>query len=84
MDYNFFIYNSSKFPWNFWEFSSFDLKLIFIEPNNCLQFYVHLGPESPLDERQIMEDRLSCSTGNMPQTWSGQLCSQSTWAQQKC
>jgi hypothetical protein len=23
----------------------------------CLQFYIRLGPKSPLDERQIMEDR---------------------------
>jgi hypothetical protein len=28
----------------------------------CLQFYVRLGPESPLDERQIMENRLSSGT----------------------
>jgi hypothetical protein len=34
----------------------------------CLQFYVRLGRESPLDERQIMEDTLSSSIGNMPQT----------------
>jgi hypothetical protein len=26
------------------------------EPVYCLQFYVCLGPESPLDERQIMKD----------------------------
>jgi hypothetical protein len=36
---------------------------------NCLQFYVRLELESPLDKRQIMEDRLSSGTGNMPQTW---------------
>ncbi len=35
----------------------------------CLQFYVRLGLESPLDERQIMEDRLSSGIGSMPQTW---------------
>jgi hypothetical protein len=40
----------------------------------CLQFYLRLGPESPLDERQIMEDKLSFSTGSMPQTWAGQPC----------
>jgi len=31
-----------------------------------LQFYIHLGPKSPLDERQIMEDKLSSSIGSMP------------------
>jgi hypothetical protein len=41
----------------------------------CLQFYVCLGPESPLDERQIMEDKLSSGIGSMPQTLLGQLCS---------
>jgi len=40
----------------------------------CLQFYVHLGPKSPLDEKQIMEDRLSFGTSNMPQTWPGRPC----------
>jgi hypothetical protein len=37
----------------------------------CLQFYVRLGLENPLDERQIMEDRLSSAIGSMPQTWPG-------------
>jgi hypothetical protein len=40
-----------------------------------LQFYVHLGPESPLDERWIMEDRFSSGTSSMPQTWTGRPCS---------
>jgi hypothetical protein len=40
----------------------------------CLQFYIHLGLESPLDERQIMEDRLSSRTDSMPQTWPGRPC----------
>ncbi len=35
----------------------------------CLQFYVRLGLESPLNERQIMEDRLFSGIGSMPQTW---------------
>jgi hypothetical protein len=36
-----------------------------------------LQPESPLDERQIVENRLSSGTDNdnMSQTWSGQQCS---------
>jgi len=41
----------------------------------CLEFYKCLGPESPLNERYIMEDRLSFSTGSMPQIWPGQSCS---------
>jgi hypothetical protein len=36
----------------------------------CLQ-YVHLGLENPLNKRQIVEDRLSSHTSNMPQTWPG-------------
>jgi hypothetical protein len=32
----------------------------------CLQFYVYLGLESPLDERKIMEDRLSFVINSMP------------------
>jgi hypothetical protein len=32
----------------------------------CLQFYVRLGPESPLNESQIIQDRLSSSTTSMP------------------
>jgi hypothetical protein len=34
-----------------------------------LQFYVRLGLDSSLNERQIMEDIISFGTGNMPQTW---------------
>jgi hypothetical protein len=37
----------------------------------CLQFYVRLGLESPLDERQIIEDSLSFGTSSMLQTWLG-------------
>jgi hypothetical protein len=46
-----------------------------LEPVYCLQFYVRLGPESPLDKIQIMEDRLSSGTGSMPKTWPGRSCS---------
>jgi hypothetical protein len=31
-----------------------------------LQFYIRLGLKSPLDERKIMEDKLSFSTSSMP------------------
>jgi len=37
----------------------------------CLQFYIHLGPKSPLNKTQIMEDKLSSCIGKMPQTWLG-------------
>jgi len=36
-----------------------------------LQFYICLGPESPLDERWIMEDKLSSGTRSMSQIWAG-------------
>jgi hypothetical protein len=32
----------------------------------CLQFYIRLGLESPLDKKQIIEDILSFSTISMP------------------
>jgi hypothetical protein len=48
--------------WNFFLIFGFSFGSVVY----CLQFYVHLEPESPLDERQIMEDRLSTCTGNMP------------------
>jgi len=46
-----------------------------LKPVYCLQFYIRLGPESPLDKRQIMENKLSSNISNMPQTWPRRLCS---------
>jgi hypothetical protein len=50
-----------------------------IKKIKCLLLTVYilrpLGPKSPLDERQIMEDKLSSCTGSMPQIWPRRLCS---------
>jgi hypothetical protein len=37
----------------------------------CLQFYVRLGPESPSDERQIMEEDRSVTEGTCRDSCSG-------------